>query len=365
MTPLALGQDRGSQEIPAIVVGRMNDSEELVVMFNVHSQRRGWETAEELRAMDRLVAENPGKSDAELAAELGMNTATFRDRRRVLGMGETVVAAIGRGEIDYYAALRTGEVTRTLAEKRPELTARLGGESEIRNRLLTKAKSRKGITRELENIRQDARDHEAVPDDVLETYIEQPQATLAEARGRAKSLAERRAVEDLVKQIHHLNSDLRIFDVDLYEAPNLNDLRRALSSLMEAAQGLEGRIVDVTIPRRPGERRAVRYRRLPSSRKHRLGLRCRVMHEPSPIARKTKTHALWSAESDAYLCDARPERPGRDPSHRAEPDTRSPHYVLSAVVGRSSPAESTSSSLDLDLGALAQTLARRPFLKGI
>jgi hypothetical protein len=37
--------------------------------------------------------------------------------------------------------------------------------------------------------------------------------------------------------------------------------------------------------------------------KHRLGLRCRVMREPSPIRGKRKTHALWSAESDAYLCD--------------------------------------------------------------
>ena len=308
-------------------------------MFNVHSQRRGWETAEELRAIDRLVAENPGKSDAELAAELGMNTATFRDRRRVLGMGETVVAAIGRGEIDYYAALRTGEVTRTLAEKRPELTARLGGETEIRNRLLTKAKSRKGITRELENIRQDARDHEAVPDDVLETYIEQPQATLAEARGRAKSLAERRAVEDLVKQIHHLNSDLRIFDVDLYEAPNLNDLRRALSSLMEAAQGLEGRIVDVTISKAAGVSEepcviAGCPRAWEASPWSPLPRDARAEPDPSE---DENARALVCRVRRLPLRCARPERPGRDPSHRAEPDTRSPHYVLSAVVGRSSP----------------------------
>lgn len=38
--------------------------------------------------------------------------------------------------------------------------------------------------------------------------------------------------------------------------------------------------------------------------KHRLGIRCRVMVEPSPIAGKGKTDALWSVESDAYLCDA-------------------------------------------------------------
>jgi hypothetical protein len=37
--------------------------------------------------------------------------------------------------------------------------------------------------------------------------------------------------------------------------------------------------------------------------KHRLGLRCRVMREPSPVEGKGKTDALWSVESDAYLCD--------------------------------------------------------------
>jgi hypothetical protein len=40
-----------------------------------------------------------------------------------------------------------------------------------------------------------------------------------------------------------------------------------------------------------------------STGKHRLGLRCRVMHGASPISGKGKTDALWSAESTAYLCD--------------------------------------------------------------
>lgn len=40
-----------------------------------------------------------------------------------------------------------------------------------------------------------------------------------------------------------------------------------------------------------------------ASGKHRLGVRCRVMQEPSPIPGKDKTDALWSAESAAYLCD--------------------------------------------------------------
>ena len=237
----------GIKEIPAIVVDRMNDHDELVVMFNVHTQRRGWEVAEQLNTIKRLTEENPDKPDDELAAELGVSLGTFRDRRQVLSMGEGVVVQIARGEIDYYAALRTEQVSKTLARRRPELTSEIGGEQAVRDLLLAKAKNKKGITRELENIRKDATDTDAVPDEVLKTYLEKPQASLADARAEAKSLTERRAVEDIVKQIRHLNSDLRRFDADLHETPNMHDLRRALVSLIDTAQGVEERIVTATM----------------------------------------------------------------------------------------------------------------------
>jgi hypothetical protein len=32
-------------------------------------------------------------------------------------------------------------------------------------------------------------------------------------------------------------------------------------------------------------------------------VRCRIAEEPSPVAGKGKTDALWSVESDSYLCD--------------------------------------------------------------
>lgn len=236
------------KEIPAIVVGRMDDHDELVVMFNVHTQRRGWEVAEQLNAIKQLMDANPEKTDEQLAAELGVSLATFRDRRQVLGMGDRVVMQIARGEIDYYAALRTDQVSKTLAKRRPGLTKEIGGEEAVRTRLLGKAKHRKGMTRELENIRQDAADVEAVPDEVLKTYLEKPQATLSDARAEAKSLTERRAVEDLVKEIRHLSSELRRFDVvKLNDTPNLHDLRRALALLIDTAQGIEEKIVAVTI----------------------------------------------------------------------------------------------------------------------
>lgn len=240
----------GIKEIPAIVVGRMTDHDELVVMFNVHTQRRNWEVAEQLNAIRGLMEANPEKTDEELASELGVSLGTFRDRRQVLSMGEDVVMQIGQGEIDYYAALRTDQVSKTLAKRRPDLTREIGGEKAVRARLLGKAKNRKGMTRELENIRQDAADVDAVPDEVLKTYLERPQATLSEARAEAKSLTERRAVEDLVKEIRHLNSELRRFGVvDLNQTPNLHDLRRAIASLIDTAQGIEEKIVAESIER--------------------------------------------------------------------------------------------------------------------
>lgn len=240
-------QIEGLKEIPAIVVNRMSDEDELVVMFNVHTQRRGWEVAEQLAAIKHLMKANPDKSDEELAAELGVSLGTFRDRRQVLNMGDQVIASIGRGEIEYYAALRADQLSRTLARKRPEVTEKYGGASGVRQRLLTKAKNRKGVTRDLENLRRDAADTDAVPDEVLEAYIERPNVTLTEARSSAKSLQERRAVEGLVRQVTNLSSDLRSFKVDLKVAPNLVDLRRALANLIDTAQDLETQIVEVTL----------------------------------------------------------------------------------------------------------------------
>ena len=39
--------------------------------------------------------------------------------------------------------------------------------------------------------------------------------------------------------------------------------------------------------------------------RNQLGVRCRIAHsEESPFPNKTRTHALFSVESGAYLCDS-------------------------------------------------------------
>jgi hypothetical protein len=42
----------------------------------------------------------------------------------------------------------------------------------------------------------------------------------------------------------------------------------------------------------------------PSVGRNQLGVRCRIAHsEESPFPEKSRTHALFSVESGAYLCD--------------------------------------------------------------
>jgi ParB/RepB/Spo0J family partition protein len=234
------------KEIPAIVVGRMNDYEEQVVMFNVHTQRRGWKPAEEMEAIERLLETRPDKSDEELAEELGMTASQFRDRRQVLRLGKEVRSLIAKGSIDYYAALRSDQVAKQFAKERPQWTKKQGGEAAVRRKLIEKAKNRRGIVRELETVRRDIRDVEVVPDTVLTRWLDGPQ-TIDHARSTVRTLPERRAVEDVVKDVRKVSSALRRFKVDLYEVPNLTDLRRALGNLIEVAQGLEEQIVAVSV----------------------------------------------------------------------------------------------------------------------
>ena len=54
-------------------------------------------------------------------------------------------------------------------------------------------------------------------------------------------------LHNIVKDVRKMSSTLRRFDVDMYEAPNLMDLRRALGVLIDVTQGLEEKIVSVSL----------------------------------------------------------------------------------------------------------------------
>ncbi len=76
----------------------------------------------------------------------------------------------------------------------------------------------------------------------METFIEDKDVSLAQARRQAATLVERRAVEDLAKRVAGLERELRKFPIDLASAPNLRELRRALAGLAETASVLELRV---------------------------------------------------------------------------------------------------------------------------
>jgi ParB/RepB/Spo0J family partition protein len=237
----------GIKELPAVIVTRMNDQDEVKVMFQVHTQRKGWALPEELQAIRDLKEANGKISDEKLASELGMSLSTLRQRLQLLAMGDRVIAEVARGDLEYYAAVRADDLSKTLSRKRPDLVSELGGATKVRKRLLDKAKGRRGITREFESMRQDAGDIKIVPDAVIRTYVEEPATSLKDARQQAERLAERRGVEDLVGDINGLTRDLERFDPALLTAPNLRELRRAIVSLMDASQAIEEKIVAVEL----------------------------------------------------------------------------------------------------------------------
>jgi ParB family chromosome partitioning protein len=234
------------KELPAIIVNRMSDHDEVVVMYNVHTQHRGWEMADELRALKELMERDGNLSERDLATELGMTVTTLKDRLRVLNMGDEVVAQIGKEDLDYSSVLRVDQVATTLEKRRPDLVEALGGRKGVTRKLLAKAKARKGISQELVEIKRDLADVYEVSDEAVRQYVLKPEATKHELRKQTVSLEEKRKVQDFSKELRRWEREIRTFRIDLAATPNLRELRKALASLVDAAQGLEERVLEAS-----------------------------------------------------------------------------------------------------------------------
>jgi ParB-like chromosome segregation protein Spo0J len=233
----------GIKELPAIIVSRMDDQDEIKVMFQVHTQRKNWALPEEIQAIRELKETNSSITEEQLAHELGMSLLTLRQRLQFIDMGPRVIADVAKGDLEYYAAIRADDLSKTLTRKRPDLVSEFGGKANVRKRLLDKAKGRRGITREFEAMRQDAGETNVVPDQVIRSYVKEPGMTLKDARQQAAQFTERREVEDLVADVNRLTKDLKRFDPALLSAPNLRELRRAIVAMIDAGQAVEEKIV--------------------------------------------------------------------------------------------------------------------------
>jgi ParB/RepB/Spo0J family partition protein len=237
-------RDLGLKEIPAIITDQLDDRDQLVVMYNIHSNRKAWEVAEQLRTIKWLKERNADTPDVELARELGMSLATFMGRLRVLGMGEEVVTDIAKEKLDYSSALRASEAASLLSKRRPALVTKAGGEKSVEKMLVKKAKARGGISQELVEAKKDLAAVEDVSDEAIEAYIKRPEATLRDMRTTQSTLAERRKAEALARELRQMEREIRAFKVDLSAVPNLRQLRNAVGSLIDAAGDLETRVVD-------------------------------------------------------------------------------------------------------------------------
>lgn len=301
----------GLKEVPATIIRRLPGDDQVVVMYNLHENRKGWEMASHLRAIQALMANSPEKSEEDLARELGLSLATFRDRLRVLRMGPRVVEEIAKGEVDYTSALRSAQAATAIAKKRPELTEQLGGEEKVQEALIRKARARGGISHELTSGKQDLTDTAHVPDDVIREYITRDDAGLREVSRAHAPVDQRRKVADLSKTVSRIEEDLKDFaGVDLTQAPNLVRLRAVLRGLIEVASALEGRITEAIIEAEVApqtDNAPVRARRPRRRSEERVGSPPGIGHDGPSIAEETERIRQETLE-----------RAGIDPVHAPE-----------------------------------------------
>lgn len=234
------------KQLPAVIVNRMDPKDEVITMFNIHTQFKGWQVAEELRAIQEIRDRNGQLTDEQVAKELGINLATYRDRVRVLQMGAAVVRDIATDKLQFTAALRSDEVAKMLAKKRPKLVDKMGGTKEVKDQLLAKAKARgkRGISQELVQFRHDLGDTERVPDQAVEEYLQAPEVGFRDILYRHKDVEDAHKVDELSTKVSQLAREFRKFSPKDMSVDNLRKLRRGVSDLLEAGQELEAKISD-------------------------------------------------------------------------------------------------------------------------
>lgn len=233
------------KQLPAVIVNKMDPKDEVITMFNIHTQFKGWQVAEELRAIEEIKQKNGHMTDAELAKQLGMELGTYKDRLRVLQMGPEVMRDIASDKLGFTAALRSDEVGTMIAKKRPELVEKLGGTKQVRNRLIAKAKARKrGISQELVQFRHDLADTARVPDKAVEEYLKAPELGFRDILNKHKDVEEAHKVNEVTAKVTLLTRELRTVNPRGMGLENLKKLRRGLGELLEVGEELATKVSD-------------------------------------------------------------------------------------------------------------------------
>jgi ParB/RepB/Spo0J family partition protein len=230
------------KELPAIVVARVSDHDEVEVMFHIHQERRPWEIIEEAKAIHRLLETNGHIAKHEMARRLNMSPTTLNERLILIDAGEKVMADIAAGMLEPKAVVHAVQVANLLERHRPDLVEQLGGRDTINNRLLDKARGRgKGVAEELKRLKNAIPDQE-ITDAALHAYVTTPELTVKDVERDVTSVPIKLATGRLRKRLSQVIGDTRELAADVMQVPDPNALQSDIAATISALNDLNARI---------------------------------------------------------------------------------------------------------------------------
>lgn len=121
--------DLGLPTVPAIVVPHVDDTQELVQMFNIHMVREPWKDMPTAWALEKLIVAKPRLSDRELCTLTGLTPERLQRFRHALELPEPYQRYIHEDRIplNFFWELKTNVID-PLARTRPELLDELGSD---------------------------------------------------------------------------------------------------------------------------------------------------------------------------------------------------------------------------------------------
>ena len=230
------------KELPAIIVNRVSDHDEVEVMFHIHQERRPWEIIEEARAIHRLLETNRHLPKHEMARRLNMSPTTFNERRLLIDAGERVLTDVASGKLEPKAVVHAAQVARLLEKHRSDLVEQLGGRDQVNEQLLAKARGRgKGVAEELKRLKNDVPEAD-VTDAALHAYVTNPELTIKDVERDVTSVPIKLATARLRKRLTQVIADAQQLAADVGEIPGHNALQSDIAAAVRALNHLHAQI---------------------------------------------------------------------------------------------------------------------------
>jgi ParB/RepB/Spo0J family partition protein len=227
------------KELPAIIVNRVSEHDEVEVMFHIHTERRPWEIIEEAKAIHRLLETNGHIPKHEMARRLNMSTTTLNERLILIDAGERVLADVAAGKLEPKAVVHAAQVSRLLEKHRSHLVEQLGGRDQVNTSLLDKARGRgKGVAEELKRLKNDIPDQD-VTDAALHAYVTKPELTVKDVERDVTSVPIKLATSRLRKRLAQVIADTHDLAADTTQIPDPNALRSDIAATIRALNDLD------------------------------------------------------------------------------------------------------------------------------